>query len=215
MPDSFASEWYRERKTPLRQAISDTMHPVPLRERINQTRYRLTVVSRRLEDSKARIDQKQKELFQKCVHAQELKDQTTAIMYANECSQVRKMAATILSAKYAIEQVILRLETVTDFGDVASVIMPAARIVNTLKGRLAGVVPEVSMQLASIGTTLDSIVLEAGEATGTTFSSLVQGEEAEKILAEATAIADQKLREGFPPLPTAEAAEKGPSTTQR
>jgi len=211
LADSFTSAWSRERKTPLRHTIVDTMHPVPLRERISQTNYKLNMVARRLEDSKARIDQKQKDLFQKCIHAQERKDQATAIMYANECSQVRKMASTILSAKYAIEQVVLRLETVTDFGDVASVIMPAARIVNTLKGRLAGVIPEVSMQLASIGATLDSIVLEAGEATGTSFSSLVQGEESEKILAEATAIADQKLREGFPPLPTTEPTEKGPS----
>jgi len=213
LTDNFTSEWSRDRKTPLSHAIVDAMHPVPLRERISQTNYKLNMVSRRLEDSRVRIEQKQKDLFQKCIHAQERKDQTTAIMYANECSQVRKMAMTVLSAKYAIEQVSLRLETVTDFGDVAAVIMPAARIVNTLKGRLAGVIPEVSMQLASIGTTLDSIVLEAGEATGSSFSSLAQGEDAERILTEATTIADQKLREGFPTLPTTDAAEKGPGNT--
>jgi len=211
MPDNFSSEWSKERKVSMSHRIAETMHPVPLRERITQTNYKLNLVSRKLEDSKIRIEQKQKDLFQKCINAQERKDQASAIMYANECSQIRKMAVTMLSARYAIEQVVLRLETVTDFGDVAAVIMPASRIVGALKGRLAGVIPEVSMELASIGSTLDSIVLEAGEATGSTFSSVAQGEDAERILAEATTIADQKLREGFPTLPTTEGAEKGPS----
>jgi division protein CdvB (Snf7/Vps24/ESCRT-III family) len=213
MPDNFASEWTRERKTPISRIIVDRMHPVPLKERITQTIYKLNMVDRRLDDSRIRIEQKYKSLFQKCVQSQERKDQASAIMYANECSQVKKMAENLISAKHAIEQVVLRLETVTDFGDVAAVVLPASSVVRAIRGRLAGLVPEVSMQLASINETLDSIVLEAGEATGSSWSSVAAGEEAERILAEATAIADQKLREGFPTLPSAEPTEKGPSTS--
>jgi division protein CdvB (Snf7/Vps24/ESCRT-III family) len=167
------------------------------------------MVTKKLEDSRARIEQKHKSLFQKCVASQERKDQSTAVMYANECSQVRKMAQIIIASQHAIEQVVLRLETVSDFGDVAAEVMPAAKIINTVKGRLAGVIPEVSLQLNNIGSTLDSLVLEAGEATGQSLTSIATGEEAERILSEAATIADQKIREGFPTLPTAEGAEKG------
>jgi division protein CdvB (Snf7/Vps24/ESCRT-III family) len=156
-----------------------------------------------------RIEQKHKTLFQKCVASQERKDQSTAIMYANECSQVRKMAQVIIASQHAIEQVVLRLETVSDFGDVAAEVMPAAKIISTVKGRLAGVIPEVSLQLNNIGSTLDSLVLEAGEASGQSWTSISTGEDAERILSEAATIADQKIREGFPTLPTAEGAEKG------
>jgi len=209
LSDKFASDWSKERGKSVGSTIVDKMHPTPLKERITQTIYRLNMVTRKLDDSRIRIEQKHKGLFQKCVQAQERKDQATAIMYANECSQVRKMAQIIISSRHAIEQVVLRLETVSDFGDVAAEIMPAAKIINTVRGRLAGVIPEVSLQLASIGQTLDSLVLEAGEATGQTWASIASGEDAERILAEASAIADQKIREGFPTLPTAEGAEKG------
>ncbi len=209
MSDRFASEWSKNNEKTVSAGILDKMHPVPLKDRITQTIYRLNMVTRKLEDSRMRIEQKHKSLFQKCVASQEKKDQSTAIMYANECSQVRKMAQIIVASQHAIEQVVLRLETVSDFGDVAAEVMPAAKIINAVKGRLAGVIPEVSLQLSSISSTLDTLVLEAGEATGQSWTSIATGEDAERILSEASTIADQKIREGFPTLPTAEGAEKG------
>jgi division protein CdvB (Snf7/Vps24/ESCRT-III family) len=209
LSDRFASDWNKDRAKNFSSGIADKMHPVALKERLTQTIYRLNMVTRKLEDSRIRIEQKHKGLFQKCVTAQEQKDQATAIMYANECSQVRKMAQVIIASKHAIEQVVMRLETVSDFGDVAAEVMPAAKIIGTVKGRLAGVIPEVSLQLNNISSTLDSLVLEAGEATGQTWTSISNGEDAERILAEASTIADQKIREGFPTLPAAEGAEKG------
>lgn len=200
MSNKFTSDWSRNTKKPFRSKIVDKMHPVSLKERITQTNYRLKMVTRKLENSRIRTEQKHKNLFKKCVLAQEKKEQSTAIMYANECGQVRKMAQIILASQHALEQVILRLETVSDFGDVAAEVMPAAQIINAVKGHLAGVIPEVSLQLSNISGTLDSLVMEAGEATGQSWTSIASGEESERILAEASTIADQKIRDGFPTL---------------
>jgi division protein CdvB (Snf7/Vps24/ESCRT-III family) len=167
------------------------------------------MVQRKLDDSRLRMERKHKSLFNKCVASQEAKDSAVAIMYANECSQVRKMAQTIITSQLAIEQVALRLETVKDFGDIAAEVMPATKLIHALKGRLAGVIPEVSMQLGHIGQTLDSLVLEVGDATAQTGSYITSGEDVERVLAEATAVAEQKVRSGFPQLPTTEPAEKG------
>jgi division protein CdvB (Snf7/Vps24/ESCRT-III family) len=182
---------------------------VPLRESITKTTYRLNVVQKRVEDSRLRMEHKYKTLFSKCVRAQEAKDSASAIIYANECAQIKKMAQVILTSSVALEQVALRLDTVKDFGDVAVAVMPAVAIVNTLKGRLSGILPEVSMQLGQIGQTLDTLTLEVGQATGQTWSSAPAGEDAERILAEASVIAEQKLREGFPPLAASKPAERG------
>lgn len=209
MSDKFVSEWARNTRVPLSKRITERIYPVPLRDKISKTIYRLTSVQRKLEDSRLRMEQKHKSLFNKCVHSQEAKDSAVAIMYANECAQVRKMVQTIITSQLAIEQVALRLETVRDFGDITTEVVPAARVIKALKGRLAGVIPEVSMQLGQIGQTLDSLVLEVGEATSSTWSYITSGEDAEKILAEATAIAEQKVKEGFPQLPTTESVEKG------
>ncbi len=209
MSNRFVSDWVRNNDVPLSKRITDKINPEPLREKVNKTVYRLNLVQRKLEDSRLRMEQKHKALFNKCVAAQQAKDSAVAIMYANECSQVRKMAQTVVTSQLAIEQVTLRLETVKDFGDIATEVMPAAKLIHTLKGRLAGVIPEVSMQLGQIGQTLDSLVLEVGEATAQTSSFIASGEDAEHILAEASAVAEQKVRSGFPPLPSTEPAERG------
>ena len=184
-----------------------------LRDSITKATYRLNVVQKRLEDSRLRMDHKYKTLFTKCVRAQEAKDSASAAIYANECAQVKKMAQVILTSGLALEQVALRLDTVKDFGDIAVAVLPTIAIVNTLKGRLAGVLPDVSLQLGQIGQTLDTLVLEVGQATGQTWGAAPAGEDAERILAEASEIAEQKLRDGFPPLVASEPAERGVTHT--
>ena len=65
----------------------------------------------------------------------------------------------------------------------------------------SGILPEVLMQLGQIRLTLDALVLEAGQVTSQNWSSMPAGEEAEKILVEASAIADQTVKDEFPLLP--------------
>ena len=201
MKNKFVADWARQSKPSISTRVKDAINPIPLKERINKTVFRLKLVQRKLEDSHLRSEQKYKKLFSKCVEAQRAKDQTTAIMYANESAQIRTIAKTLTGAQLAVEQVVLRLETVSDFGDIAAEIMPAAETIRALKGRLQGIIPEVSMQLGFINESLDSLVLEAGEATGTNWNTMASGDEAEKILLEATTVAEQKIREGFPELP--------------
>lgn len=209
MSKDFMSSWTKDTKVSTSKRIVDTMHPAPLRDKLVQTVYGLNMVSRKLEDSKLRIEQKHKTLFSKCIKAQEAKDTQTAVMYANECSQVKKIAQTIVTSQLALEQVVLRLETIEDFGDVAAEVMPAAAVIRSVKGRLAGLIPEVSMNLGSISQTLDGLVLEVGEATGQSWNIMSSGEDSEKVLAEAAMVAEQKVRDGFPDLPATSTTVKG------
>jgi len=165
-------------------------------------------VQKRLEESGFRIGQKYNTLFKKCIHSQELQDFPSAVMYANECAQVRQMSHTILTCGLALKSVALRLDTITEFGDVAMEVLPAIKIIHTLQGRLAGILPNLSIQLGSIGSNLDALVVQAGHATSQTWLSIPAREEADKILAEASAIADQKVQDAFPPLPVAESKER-------
>ena len=87
--------------------------------------------------------------------------------------------------------------------------MPAAAIIRAVKDRLVGIIPAVSTHLGAISETLDSLVLEVGETMGQSWISTVSGEEADNILAEAAIIAEQKVKEGFPELPTLSTSLKG------
>jgi len=177
------------------------VHRTPLKEKIATSIYRLKVQENKLEASSSRMMHQDRDLFGKVVAAQVANDHARAAMYANECAEVRKMAKTVLRCQLALEQVTLRLETIEEFGDVAAMMAPVASVVHSIKSQISGLVPEVGFELSEIGETLNGIVVEAGEATGQTYDSDTPNVEAQRILNEAGAISEQRMREKFPDLP--------------
>jgi division protein CdvB (Snf7/Vps24/ESCRT-III family) len=173
----------------------------PLRERISYTIYRMKVQRNKLDQAYIRMQNHYNKLFKKCTDAILNKDTTRASIYANECAEIRKMSQTILTSQFAIEQVTLRLETVEEFGDVVVEMSPVAGVINSIKGQLAGVLPEVSYKLGEIGDSMNNLVMDSGGATSWGLSVTSSGSVAERILADANTIAEQKMKERFPTLP--------------
>lgn len=201
MSDAIKS-WEKKQSRSTFSRIADTVKkPPPLRERISYTIYRLKVQEGRLDQAYQRMQNHYNELFRKCTNAVLAKDSARSSIYANECAEIRKMCQTILRSQFAIEQVVLRLETVEEFGDIVVEMSPVAGVINSIKGHLAGVVPEVSYKLGEIGDTLNDLVMEAGGASSISWNVTSSGEEAEKILSDANTIAEQKMKEKFPTLP--------------
>ena len=194
--------WERKSQQSTFSKLVDTMKkPAPLRERISYTLYKLKIQEGKLEQAYQRMQNHYNEVFRKCTNSVLAKDSARASIYANECAEIRKMCQTILRSQFAIEQVMLRLETVEEFGDIVVEMSPVAGVINSLRGHLAGVVPEVSYKLGEIGDTLNDLVMESGEASGSSWNVGSSGEDSEKILADANLIAEQKMKEKFPTLP--------------
>jgi division protein CdvB (Snf7/Vps24/ESCRT-III family) len=201
MSKRFVQDWSTERKLPLKERVAATINPVPLRQKITKTIFNLSRVQKKLDSSHTRMEQKEKSIFNKCVKAQQSKNSLRAAMYANECAEIRKMTKSIVMGQLALEQVVLRLETVKDFGDVAVEAVPALNVIRSVSAHLSGIFPEISYQLGSIGSELNNLILEVGGTTGMSWDVVSSGEEAEKILEEAMTVAGQKMKERFPELP--------------
>ena len=100
MSKDFTSIWTKASKVSTSKRIVDTMHPVPLRDKLVQTVYGLNMVSRKLEDSKLRIEQKHKTLFSKCIKAQEAKDPLfREVLFSSALSQLDQARTDIKTAK--------------------------------------------------------------------------------------------------------------------
>ncbi|RLI33620.1 hypothetical protein DRO53_05105 [Candidatus Bathyarchaeota archaeon] len=184
------------------QKLADKIHRgPPLKERIAQTVFRLKLQSDKLEQAVNRLKQHDQQLFEKIVDAAMVKDEARAAIYANECAEVRKMIKIILLSQLAIEQVILRLETIEEFGDVLAQMGPVTGVIHSLKGKLSGIVPEVSYELGQIGEMLNGMMVEAGVAAGTPSLPEATSEESKRILQEAALVAEQRMKEKFPELP--------------
>jgi division protein CdvB (Snf7/Vps24/ESCRT-III family) len=149
-----------------------------------------------------RMQQHDKDIFAKCVNSQMSHDNARAMMYANECAEVRKIAKVTLQCQMALEQVSLRLETIREFGDVAKMMAPVASVVHAIKNQISGVLPEVGFELGQIGEVLSSVVDDAGEVSGSTYEAGASSDEAQRILGEAGTIAEQHMKDKFPELPS-------------
>src|SRR5260370_383092 len=71
------------------RSLEEKVHPVPLKERVDQALYRLATQKEKLEHMSSRLQQRDKEMFQRCIGAQLSKDNTHAALYANECADVQ------------------------------------------------------------------------------------------------------------------------------
>ena len=204
--------WDREQKAPLLSKLGEHIHhQEPLKERISQCIYRLKVNQNRLEGANLKTQQHDKSLFDKCVQAQMAKDTARSTMYANEIAEILKMAKVTLRSQLALEQVVLRLETIQEFGDVAALMGPVAGVVHASRNQISGVIPEVGYELGEISEALNGVVMEVGEATGQAYDMEASGTEAQKILGEANTVAEQRMREKFPELPSPAGAFERPA----
>lgn len=152
-----------------------------------------------------RLQQRDKEMFQRCIGAQLSKDGAHAALYANECAEIRKMAHITLSSQLALERVILRMQTIEEFGDVMAQIAPVIGVVRETRGRIAGVIPEVATELGEVNNMLSEMNIEAGEAQDQDFDLTASSAEARRVLEESSVIASQQMKEKFPELPVPEA----------
>jgi division protein CdvB (Snf7/Vps24/ESCRT-III family) len=190
--------------------FEDKMHSVPFKERLEHAKFRLQTQYDKLEQTYSRIQQRDKDLFQRCVGAQLSNDPAHARIYANECAEIRKIAKVVLGSQLALERVILRLETVSEFGTIYAEIAPVMGIVKDTRSKIAGVVPQVANELDEVNSLLEDLTVETGEVSASTIATEVSDLEAKKILDETGVIADERLREHFPDLPSI--AEHSPTT---
>jgi division protein CdvB (Snf7/Vps24/ESCRT-III family) len=195
---------WRNSKISIVKRIEEKIRPMPLKERIANAIYRLNTQKERLDQIVMRLQYRDKELFQRCIGAQMSNDMARARIYANECAEIRKIVKTALSSQLALERVIIRLQTVHEFGDVILQMSPIMTVVKETKDKISGVVPEVAGELEKISALLSEIRLEAGEVDSKDLDIKVSNEEAEKVLQESSIIAEQKIRERFPEIPSFE-----------
>lgn len=173
----------------------------PLKMRLIQAQYRVRSMISRLDAYIARMQERDRSLFERVVEAQMSKDYTRAAMYANEVAEIRKITKQLLTTQIALEQVSLRLETITELGDVYVNLIPVMGVISELKTTLKGVMPELSIELAELGDGLQEVVIEAGEFGGVSAAGVASSPEARKILDEASMVAEQRMKEQFPELP--------------
>ncbi len=175
---------------------------LPLKHKIELAARRVEAQVQYLNGAIHMLTDRDKRLFQKVVDAYSKHDLQRASVYANELAEIRKMIGFMMNAELALERVALRLRTVTQLGNVAATLAPVGKVLQNIRTGVASLFPGAERELGEISMLLDEVMVEAGQTTGMAPDFEVAGEEAQKILNEAAVIAEQRMKEKFPELPT-------------
>ena len=172
-----------------------------IKETMLQIIHKLDVQFKKLQQISSKLKRRDEEFFEKCVDAQLENDRFRALMYANECAEIRKMAQIVLSSELAIEKAIIRFQTIGELDDVMFAISPIASIIQDIRGKLVGVIPSVANRLEEVNLMLGEAIEKTGNIKPPTALLQSSNEEATNILKEANQIAESKIKEKFPELP--------------
>ena len=205
---SFSNKWIKPQNeigNVGMKLLENIKPPSPLKPRIEEAQKRLHSQIAKLESMSAKMDEKDQIIFKRIISAMQNHDSQYAKILSNELSQIRKMNKMITSAKLALEQIQLRLNTITELGDVVVTLSHAMSVIKNIQGGLNSMIPEAGQSFGKITDILNGIMNDSGqiptasEINGNTGSV---SEDALKIIEEASAIVEQNMKDKFPDLPT-------------
>jgi division protein CdvB (Snf7/Vps24/ESCRT-III family) len=203
MSERFTKKWEskKEENTFVDTLRGSVKQQQPLKPALDFAVKKLEMQVGKLDQANERFTQKDKALFAKLVDSYTKHDTAHANIYANELAEVRKMAKLVMNARLALDQVALRIRTVTEFGDLVSTLGPCIGVLRSINGGMCNVLPEAENELGEIGNMLSGLMFDAGSGSGTSLNFNTVNEDASKILAEAAVVAEQKVNANFPDLP--------------
>jgi division protein CdvB (Snf7/Vps24/ESCRT-III family) len=177
----------------------------PLKPRIEEAQMKLQIQIAKLDGMASKMQEKDKVIFGWIVRAMQNHDNHYGKLLSGELSQIRKMIKMIDSAKTAFEQLQLRLNTMTELGDVVVTLNPAMNAIRGIQGGLSSMMPQADQSFGQISDLLGNIMTGSSQTPTTTAaldsSSIKLDEEAMDILQEATSLVEENTWDKLPDLP--------------
>lgn len=199
---SFSKRWEKKTDLSTYEKVKESIKPsVPLKSRLIESIRRIELENQRLDQAYSRFQDREKGLFNKAVEAYTAHDTTSANVFANEVAEIRKIERIVLQTKLALEQIVIRLRTSTELGDIAVSLLPVVGVVNDLKSGIASINPQTQKELGNLGDLLSGMVVDAGLVNMEPISFDTVNEDAMNILGEAQTVAGSRINEDFPELP--------------
>jgi division protein CdvB (Snf7/Vps24/ESCRT-III family) len=211
--DGFIDRWNEKPKQSsfLSKVKAAGKPSVGLKKQISTVLQRIEVQKQKLNNAQSRFEKRDTTLFKRTVKALAERDTMRANVLAGELAEIRKVEKMLMHASLALESVSLRLSTVSELGDVVTVLAPAAGVLNNIQNGMSSIFPEAGHELENIGTLLTDIVSTTHHETGAPVNINTASLEAEKILQEAETAAESKLNAQFPDIATTASTQESTS----
>jgi len=193
MPN-FEKTWARQETQSVTGKIRDAVQPQgALKPRIQTAVNKLQVQISKMDSMLGKLHERDAQLFKRIVTAMQQHDTSTSKVLSNELAEIRKVTKMLGNARMSLEQVQLRLTTIHDLGDAMVAIGPAMSTMKGLKSSLGRFMPEADSELNAMTQTLNGLMMDSLAGDSFSLETDSSSEETERILQEASAIAEQQI----------------------
>ena len=198
-----SNSWNKTDGESISQKVIGKVKPdEPLKNKIDFAQKKLQFQISKLEGINEKLRKKHDAIFEKIVNAQRNNKNSYAQAYAGELAQVRKMKNMVSGAKLSMEQVKLRLDTVSELGDVVVTLSPCMSIIKGLAPSLNGIMPEANASMQDLSSILGDVMSGSSVSMG---DSMNVGTETNAdtlaILEEAHNVIAGQTKQSIPDIP--------------
>jgi len=198
-----SNSWNKTEGESISQKVIGKVKPdEPLKNKIDFAQKKLQFQISKLEGINEKLGKKHDTIFEKIVNAQKNNKNSYAQAYAGELAQVRKMKNMVSGAKLSMEQVKLRLDTVSELGDVVVTLSPCMSIIKGLAPSLNGIMPEANASMQDLSSILGDVMSGSSVSMG---ESMNVGSETNAdtlaILEEAHNVIAGQTKQSIPDIP--------------
>lgn len=198
-----SNSWNKTEGESISQKIIGKVRPdEPLKNKIDFAQKKLQFQITKLEGINEKLQKKHDVIFEKIVNAQRNNKTGYAHAYAGELAQVRKMKNMVGGAKLSMEQIKLRLDTVSELGDVVVTLSPCMSIIKGLAPSLNGIMPDANASMQDLSQILGDVMSGSSIEMG---DSMSVGSEANAdtlaILEEAHSVIAGQTKSSIPDVP--------------
>jgi len=156
----------------------------------------------RLEQTHTKLKQNHDHVFKKIVDAKKMRNESRAMTYAIELQEIKKAKNKIAEAKLAMEQIKLRLSTVSELGDIVVTLSPCMSLIKGLAPSISTLMPQMHTSMEDL-TSMFGDMLTDSSLSQESMTPIHQGNtDTDAILQEAHDVIEGKTRTAMPEPPT-------------
>lgn len=198
------SNWSNNGNEGLSQKVFGKVKPdAPIKNKIDNAQKKLELQIMKLGNISEKLQKKNEQIFEKIVKAQRSNNHAYAKAYATELQEIRKMNNMVNNAKLSMEQINIRLNTVSELGDVVVTLSPCMSVIKGLGVSLGGIMPQANSSMQDLSKILGDVL--SGSTVGQQDTTLLTHEgnaDTVAILEEAQAVIEGQTKENIPDIPT-------------
>ncbi|HEY5735668.1 MAG TPA: hypothetical protein VIS47_03840 [Nitrosopumilus sp.] len=198
-----SNSWNKTDGVSISQKVMGRVKPdEPLKNKIDFAQKKLQFQISKLEGINEKLKKKHDMIFEKIVNAQRNNKPSYAQAYAGELTQIRKMKNMVSGAKLSMEQVKLRLDTVSELGDVVVTLSPCMAIIRGLSPSLSGIMPEANASMQDLSQILGDVMSGSSVGIGDSMSMIPESNaDSLAILEEAHSVIAGQTKSSIPDVP--------------